>query len=77
MSSGSVERRTRDPVSCRKSIYITYRPPMHSVAALLHVGRRGAIAPNPTRTLLLTPPVYLVPGTWCSLMSVKCDWCDV
>ena len=30
---------------------------MHSIAPLLRVGRVGAIAPNPTCTLLLTPPV--------------------
>ena len=63
MSGRSVERRIRDPVSCRESLYITFRPPVHSVAALVRVGRVSAIAPNPTRTciltnyLLLTPPV--------------------
>ena len=62
MSGRSVERRIWDPVSCRESLYITFRPPVHSVAALVRVGRVSAIAPNPTCTLLLTPPVptYLV-----------------
>ena len=61
MSGRSVERRIRDPVSCRESLYITFRPPVHSVAALVRVGRVSAIAPNPTCTLLLTPctvPLY-------------------
>ena len=57
MSGRSVERRIRDPVSCRESLYITFRPPVHSVAALVRVGRVSAITPNPTCTLLLTPPV--------------------
>ena len=58
MSGRSVERRIRDPVSCREPLYITFRPPVHSVAALVRVGRVSAIAPNPTCTLLLTPPVH-------------------
>ena len=59
MSSGSVERRTIDSVGCRVSVYIIYRLPMHSDAALMRVGCAGAIAPNPTWTLKFTPPVYI------------------
>jgi hypothetical protein len=38
MSGRSVERRIRDPVSCRESLYIIFRPPVHSVAGLVRVG---------------------------------------
>ena len=62
MSGGSAERRIWGPVSCTESLYIIYRSLMHSVAALMRVGRGGTIAPNRTCTLSVyrlqfTPPV--------------------
>ena len=51
MSGGSVERRIRDPVSCRESLYITFRPPS---ALGCGAGARGACERDRAKSYLYT-----------------------